>query len=172
MNPGVVLTERAEGSSIRKSASALQQSPARPTVLIATVDSEIRETLVEFLADFQVNAIWVSSVHDVKMLVARERIVACLCGFWLQGGTYREVIRHLRRERMDIPAIIVSGPTCPPEYRDYLAAMNLGALDFLCHPYQKADFDRMLDSAITSWTRSTGRQNLETIGSFPQRGAA
>jgi hypothetical protein len=40
--------------------------------------------------------------------------------------------------------IIVSAPTCPHEYRDYLAAMNIGAHDFLCHPYRKCDLERML----------------------------
>ena len=119
-------------------------------MLIATIDPEIREALAQLLADGSINAIWVSSVKDVKALIAGERIVACLCGFWLQDGTYREVIRHLRRERADIPAIIVSAPACPQEFRDYLGAMNLGDLDFLAYPYQPFDFKKMLESAIAS----------------------
>ena len=35
---------------------------------------------------------------------------------------------------MEIPVIIASAPACPDEYRQYLGAMNLGALDFLCFP--------------------------------------
>jgi DNA-binding NtrC family response regulator len=140
--------------------------------LIATVDPEIQEGLADLLQIASINAIWVSSVGDVKTLVARERIAACLCGFWLQDGTYREVIRHLRRQRMDIPAIIVSGPACPHEYRDYLAAMNLGALDFLCYPYQKFDFERMLESAIAAHSRSMHQESSETDHDFRERGAA
>jgi DNA-binding NtrC family response regulator len=140
--------------------------------LIATIDTEIREALANLLEDAAVNAIWVSGVKDVKTLVARERIVACLCGFWLQDGTYREVIRHLRRERMDIPAIIVTGSAYPPEYRDYLAAMNLGALDLLCYPYQKSEFNRMLESAVAAWSVPGGQKAIETVVDFRERGAA
>jgi DNA-binding NtrC family response regulator len=141
-------------------------------VLIATIDTEIRQALADLLEIASINAIWVGSVEDVKTLVARERIAACLCGFWLQDGTYREVIRHLRRERIDIPAIIVSAPACPQEYRDYLAAMNLGALDFLSYPYQKPDFERMLESAIAGHSCSIPRQNFENDHDFRERGAA
>ncbi|HEV7968623.1 MAG TPA: hypothetical protein VGP19_13685 [Candidatus Acidoferrales bacterium] len=172
MNPAIVLRERVESGFTRKSAASTHRTPGRPTVLIATIEPEIREALTDLLELAAVNAIWVSSVKDVKTLVAGDLIIACLCGFWLQDGTYREVIRHLRRERMDIPAIIVSGPAYPHEYRDYLAAMNLGALDFLCYPYERSDFERMLKSAMgtrPSSAHSTGTQNDRD---FRERGAA
>jgi DNA-binding NtrC family response regulator len=172
MNPAVVLKERVESNFMRKSVAGIHRTPGRPTVLIATIDTEIREALADLLEMACLNAIWVRSVEDVKTLVARGGIAACLCGFWLQDGTYREVIRHLRRERMDIPAIIVSAPSCPQEYRDYLAAMNLGALDFLCYPYQKSDFERMLESAITAHSRSIRPQDSENDFDFRERGAA
>jgi DNA-binding NtrC family response regulator len=172
MNPAVVLKERLVNHFTRKSVVSIHRAPERPTVLIATIDTEIREALAELLELATLNAIWVGSVEDVKTLVARERIAACLCGFWLQDGTYREVIRHLRRERIDIPAIIVSAPACPQEYRDYLAALNLGALDFLCYPYQKPDFERMLESAIGTQSRSLSKQSSEGDVDFRERGAA
>ncbi len=172
MNPAVVLRERVESHFMRKSATNIHRTPGRPTVLIATIDTEIREALADLLEIASINAIWVGSVEDVKTLVAREKIAACLCGFWLQDGTYREVIRHLRRERIDIPAIIVSAPACPQEYRDYLAAMNLGALHFLCYPYQKLDFERMLESAIARHSRSMRQQVSENDHDFRERGAA
>jgi DNA-binding NtrC family response regulator len=172
MNPAVVLRERVESNFMRKSVTSIQRTPGRPTVLIATIDTEIREALAALLEIASLNAIWVGSVEDVKTLVTREGIAACLCGFWLQDGTYREVIRHLRRERMDIPAIIVSAPSCPQEYRDYLAAMNLGALDFLSYPYQKSEFERMLESAITAHSRSIREQDSENGFDFRERGAA
>jgi DNA-binding NtrC family response regulator len=172
MNPAIVLGERIEPRFDGESTTGIRGTPARPAVLIATIDPEIREGLSGLVEAACINAIWVSSVKDVKTLVAGERIVACLCGFWLQDGTYREVIRHLRRERIDIPAIIVSAPACPPEYRDYLAAMNLGALDFLCYPYKQSDFDRMLESAKEARTRSKRQQVPEKDSDFLERGAA
>jgi DNA-binding NtrC family response regulator len=172
MNPAVVLRGRVENNFTRKSVTSFKQTPGRPTVLIATIDSEIREALADFLENASINAILARSVGDVKMLVSRERIAACLCGFWLLDGTYREVVRHLRRERIDIPTIIVSAPSCPQEYRDYLVAMNLGALDFLCYPYQKSDFENLLESAIAGSSSSIRQQDSEKGENNRERGAA
>jgi DNA-binding NtrC family response regulator len=172
MNPAIVLRERGAIGLGGKSVTNINRTPGRPTVLIATVDPEIRGALADLLEIAAVNAIWVSSVKDVKTLVAGELIVACLCGFWLQDGTYREVIRHLRRERINIPAIIVSAPACPQEFRDYLAAMNLGPLDFLSYPYQQSDFEKMLESAIGSHSPLQRQQASESSRDFRVRGAA
>jgi DNA-binding NtrC family response regulator len=172
MNPAIVLKGQVANNFTRKSATNIRPTPNRPTVLIATVDPEIQVGLAALLEAACINAIWVGSVEDLKIIVAKERIVACLCGFWLQDGTYREVIRHLRRERLDIPAIIVSAPACPHEYRDYLAAMNLGVLDFLCHPYQQSDFERMLESAMNANSGSISPQASEKDQDYRERGAA
>jgi DNA-binding NtrC family response regulator len=172
MNPAVALRERVEKIFRRKFETSIHRTPGRPTVLIATIDPEIRESLARLLEVASINAIWVGSVEDVKAVVAKGGIVACLCGFWLQDGTYREVIRHLRRERIDVPAIIVSAPATPHEYRDYLAAMNLGTLDFLCYPYQKSDFEKMLVSAIAAHSPSNVQQSPESNFDFRERGAA
>jgi DNA-binding NtrC family response regulator len=172
MNPAIVFSDPVETDFLKKSATNIRRTPGRPTVLIATIDTEIREALADLLEISSINAIWVGSVESVKTLVAKERIAACLCGFWLQDGTYREVIRHLRRERTDVPAIIVSAPACPQEYRDYLAAMNLGALDFLCYPYQQSDFERMLESAIGAQSPSIAKRGPESDLDFRERGAA
>jgi DNA-binding NtrC family response regulator len=96
---------------------------------------------------------WVKGVEAAKSMLRKERVVACLCGFWLQDGTYRELVRYIRREKMELPVILVSEPDCPREYRDYLAAINIGTLDFLCHPYRKSDLEGMLGVA-------TGQQGL------------
>src|SRR6202051_3890275 len=172
MDPALVLKGQVANNFTRKSATNIRPTPNRPTVLIATVDPEIQDGLAGLLEAASINAIWVGSVEDLKIIVAKERIIACLCGFWLQDGTYREVIRHLRRERMDIPAIIVSAPACPQEYRDYLAAMNLGALDFLSYPYQQSDFERMLKSALIAHSHSIRQEGSENDHDFRERGAA
>lgn len=172
MAPGVVLTERVDGTFARKSGSANQQKSGRPTVLIATIDPEIREGLANLVEISAVNAIWVSGVKDVKALVARKGIAACFCGFWLQDGTYREVVSHLRRERVDIPAIIVSAPACPQEFRDYLAAFDLGSLDFLPHPYQASDFDRILKAATLPRSLPIEKEKVPAEPDFRHRGAA
>ncbi len=172
MNRTAVLGVRAEGSIPRKSLTSVRRTSGRPTVLIATIDLEIREALANLFQGASLNAIWVKSVRDVQTAVAREGIAACLCGFWLQDGTYREVVRNLRRERLEIPTIILSAPACPQEFRDYLAAMNLEDLNFLSYPYQLSALERMLGFAIASPSRSIGEMGSEQTNELRERGAA
>ena len=169
MNTGFVLAEKVDAALLEKAEPTFHKSPSRPSVLVATIDSEIREGLAELVESAGVSAIWVSAVKDLKTVVAKERVVACFCGFWLQDGTYREVVRHLRRERKETPAIIVSGPACPREYRDYLTAVNFGALDYLCYPYDQSDFQRMLESAIEAGSHSIARKVGQTRLNHPSR---
>lgn len=170
MTPGVVLDVRFGNKLIRKSLAAIRRPSGNPTVLIATIDPDIREGLATLLESSYVNAIWVSSVQDVKALVRQEKIVACLCGFWLQDGTYREVIRLLRRERAEIPAIIVSAPACPQDYQEYLEAVGIGALDFLSYPYQQSQFERMLGSATGGEYQPAAGESAKL--QYEERGAA
>lgn len=126
----------------------------RLNILVATNDPEIRSNMAELFENYDLRTLWAKSVEEVKAIIGKTDISACFCGFWLVDGTYREVVRSLKRQQIEIPAIIVCAPSCPHEYRDYLAALNLRAFDFICHPYRRIDLDRILQSAIGTNIRS------------------
>src|SRR3984893_16248977 len=160
MNSVVVVKAKAEGAPKKVSDSDIvERRSEMPSILIATVAPEICSDLKELLQTHSFNIVWAKGVEAAKSMLAKEKIAACLCGFWLQDGTYRELVRHIRRENMEIPLILVSEPDCPHEYRDYLAAMNIGALDFLCHPYRKSDLEAMLRLTIGSQPGSVHKQD-------------
>jgi DNA-binding NtrC family response regulator len=121
---------------------------SQPIVLVATNDLEIQKNISGLLQLFPVKTLWAKGLEEVKSVLSRENVAVCFCGFWLVDGTYRDVVRHLRSQPAEIPAIIVCDPSCPHEYRDYLAALNMRAFDFICHPYRKPDIERILRSAI------------------------
>jgi DNA-binding NtrC family response regulator len=121
---------------------------AQVSVLIAAVDPDIRREMLELLENYPVNVLWAKGVEEVRGMLSRERIAACFCGFWLVDGTFRDVVRHLRSQPVEIPAIIVCAPECPHEYTDYLAALKIRAFDFICHPYRKSDVNKILLPAI------------------------
>jgi DNA-binding NtrC family response regulator len=98
---------------------------------------------------YPLRTIWAKGVAEVRDVLARERVAACFCAFWLVDGTYRDVVRHLKCQPVEIPAIVVCGPACPLEYKDSFAALNIRAFDFICYPYPKSDVARMLRSAIS-----------------------
>src|ERR1700733_9673136 len=133
----------------RDEAVELVASPARATVLVATAEPTINASMRDLLQEYPIRTIWARGVNEARLALAKESVIACFCGFWLIDGTYRDVVRHLKRQPIEIPAIVVCEPSCPQEYRDYLAALNLRAFDFLCHPYRKMDLERILEAAIS-----------------------
>ena len=162
MNPAEMFRERFEGLLRKRFAVNFECAAERSTVLIVTADPEIRGGLRELFRGFSLNAIWLNGVEAAKSVLGRERISACLCGFWFQDGTYRELVRHIRRQRPEVPLIIVSAPGCPQEYRDYLAATNIEALNFLPYPYQKSDLEGMLQ--LTAARRRSVHPHISSIG--------
>lgn len=129
-------------------------TPEAPTILVASSDSAVSDSLARLLEPYPINTVWVKALADARIWFAPERIGACLCGFWLEDGTCREFVKQTKRESSEIPVIIVSSPACENEYREYLAAMNTGAFDFLCYPYRRLELKRMLRRALTMHARA------------------
>jgi DNA-binding NtrC family response regulator len=120
-----------------------------PTVLMATVDPVISSSMCDLLQMYPLRTLWARGLGEVRALLSKENVAACFCGFWLVDGTYRDVVRLLKRRPVEIPAIIVCEPACPNEYRDYLASLHIRAFDFICHPYRKTDLERILQATLS-----------------------
>ena len=130
-------------------------SPDRtaPTVMIATADLKVREALTGILARHRIEIQSVKGVEAARGLLGVGSIAACLCGFGLEDGSYKELVKYAKRQTPEVPVVIASTPSCPNEYHEYLAAMNAGAFDFLCYPYQKHEVERILRLAVASSRR-------------------
>jgi DNA-binding NtrC family response regulator len=122
--------------------------PGRSSIVLATIDAQILDGMGELLRGYRVNTIWARGTEEVRAALAENDVLACFCGFWLVDGTYRDVVRLLKHRHAEVPMVIVCSPECPQEYRDYLAALNIRAFDFICHPYRNADLERILDSVV------------------------
>jgi DNA-binding NtrC family response regulator len=131
-----------------QSQSRTGQVPGRPTILLGTIDPQIRQKMGELLQGYAINTLWATGIEEVRSALSQEDVMACFCGFWLVDGTYRDVVRHLKHQRADVPMIIICAPECPQEYRDYLAALNIRAFDFICYPYRRIDLERILNTAV------------------------
>src|SRR5580698_4132477 len=133
----------------RDSAAQIQSSVEHPVVLVATTDPVISSSMRDLLQMYPLRTLWARGTGEVRALLARENVAACFCGFWLIDGTYRDVVRLLKRRPVEVPAIIVCEPACPNEYRDYLASLHIRAFDFICHPYRKTDLERILQATLS-----------------------
>lgn len=126
----------------------VRNTPA--TVIVATNDLKMRTALSKILGDHGIEIECVDGVRAANDLFAGGDISVCLCGFGLEDGTYKELVKLARRQSPEIPVIIVSTSSCSNEYSEYLAAMNAGAFDFLCYPYQAREVERILRLAVAS----------------------
>ena len=160
-----------EHSSVRdlSTSIAIGSTAAEATILLATVDPDIRVSMSGLLDSYKVKAVSVTRLEELRLALSRETISACFCGFWLVDGTYRDVVRQLRRQAVEIPVIVVCAPGCSEEYRDYLAALNIRAFDYICYPYRKADLERVLHSTISMRRLGMPSRDADpkTIGSGP-----
>ncbi len=138
-------------------------APEAPTILVASSDSLVSDSLARLLEPYPINTVWVKGLADAKIWFGATKIDACLCGFWFENVSCREFVKQTKRESSEIPVIIVSSPACENEYREYLAAMNTGALDFLCYPYRRLELERMLRLAITMRARGSNSRAMTTL---------
>lgn len=129
-----------------EAAQALRQS----NVLVATIDLEIRKMLADVLETSSLNAIWVNTVEGIKSGLRRGNIAACLCSFWLLDGTYRDVLRCVKRQPGQIPLVVLCPPTCSPQQQEFLGALNIGTFGFICYPYRGQDLERVLFGSMQS----------------------
>lgn len=149
MNQPKAANDNATNVSRHEAVETVEASLAHLTILVATAEPAIGASMRDLLEAYPIRTIWARGVNEVRSALSRETVDACFCGFWLIDGTYRDVVRHLKRQPAEIPAIVVCAPSCPQEYRDYLAALNLRAFDFLCHPYRRLDLERILRAMIS-----------------------
>jgi len=122
--------------------------PGRSSIVLATTDPRILDGVGALLRGYRVNTLWARGIHELQTALAEQDVLACFCGFSLVDGTYRDVARLLKHRTAGVPMIVVCSPECPQEYRDYLAALNIRAFDFICHPYRSSDLERILESVV------------------------
>jgi DNA-binding NtrC family response regulator len=152
-----------QGTHVVKSWKVTREIPGAPTVLVAATDAPVRSGLGSVLPSFAINTAWVTNLADASDSLAAKSISACLCGFWLEDNTYRDLMRLVKHLSPNLPVIVASTPACPDEYHVYLEAMNLGAFEFLCYPYRRPDLARVLRQAITAHQRDSWHPSLAAL---------
>ena len=81
-------------ASSRPPALARTNFPTRPR-LVAALDWQVRSGLSAVLPSFAINAEWVASIAEAAKVLAAKDVSACLCGYWLEDGTFKDLARHI-----------------------------------------------------------------------------
>ena len=120
---------------------------ANPLVLVASSAHDVQAELFRLILECQVEARFASSVRGVLAVLSREPVSLVICGYALDDGTYRDVLRSLRRSGVQVPVVVASDPEPRAEFDHFLQALHYGAFDFLCFPYRWFELQDILKQA-------------------------
>ena len=78
-------------------------TPEAPTILVASSDSLVSDSLARLLEPYPINTVWVKGLADAKIWFGATKIDACLCGFWLEDVSCREFVRQSSANPQESP---------------------------------------------------------------------
>jgi two-component system, NtrC family, response regulator PilR len=111
------------------------------TVLVVDSDDKSRDLIFASAAKSGQIPIFCSSCDEARSLLALRRFNVVFCSDTLPDGKYAEVISAAK----PTPVIVVSRLA---EWGAYVAALHVGAFDYLASPPHAAEVDRILLSAL------------------------
>jgi DNA-binding NtrC family response regulator len=133
-------------------------------VVIVSADSRIGAAMTDILRECSLNSTLVRGLSELKNALPHTCPIACLCGFELADGSFREVLEFLERQPVQIPTIMVSGHSFGETPACILDSLKAGALATICYPYRLSDVQIMLWSAIQSQREPEQLPELEKVG--------
>ena len=114
------------------SATSPEKISRPPThVLVVDDDPSIRQTIVNYLSDYEIQVTALASGREIADVTAREMIDLLILDLKLPGEDGMDIARRIRADS-NIPIIML---TARKEEADRVMALELGADDYLTKPF-------------------------------------
>ena len=114
------------------SATSPEKISRPPThVLVVDDDPSIRQTIVNYLSDYEIQVTALASGREIADVTAREMIDLMILDLKLPGEDGMDIARRIRADS-NIPIIMLTGRK---EEADRVMALELGADDYLTKPF-------------------------------------
>ncbi len=110
-----------------------KMSPAATHVLVVDDDPSIRQMVVDYLGDNEIQVTALASGREIPDVTAREMIDLMILDLKLPGENGMDIARRIRADS-NMPIIML---TARKEEADRVMAPELGADDYLTKPYQR-----------------------------------
>jgi len=119
--------------------------PLLPKLLVLCEDAEARSAIEQSLKRCRVERIYCASRLALRQAVAAHAGDAVVYAEDHPGSKLRDLMEWPEMRESHVPVIAVSrfGET-----RDYLAAMEAGAFDYLARPLRGEEVSRIVESAV------------------------
>src|SRR5215831_16057970 len=108
-----------------------QISPPSTHVLVVDDDPLIRQTIVNYLGDYEIRVTALASGREIADVIARETLDLLILDLKLPGEDGMEIARRIRADS-DMPIIMLTGRK---EEADRVMGLELGADDYLTKPF-------------------------------------
>jgi len=120
------------GDPTQVSATPTEKLSRPPThVLVVDDDPLIRQTIVNYLGDYEMQVTALASGREIADVIARERIDLLILDLKLPGEDGLDIARRIRTDS-NLPIIMLTGRK---EEADRVMALELGADDYLTKPF-------------------------------------
>jgi DNA-binding response OmpR family regulator len=114
------------------SATSPEKISRPPThVLVVDDDPSIRQTIVNYLSDYEIQVTALASGREIADVTARETIDLLILDLKLPGEDGMDIARRIRADS-NMPIIMLTGRK---EEADRVMALELGADDYLTKPF-------------------------------------
>jgi two-component system OmpR family response regulator len=113
------------------SATSENTSPAPAHVLVVDDDPSVRQMVIDYLGDNEMQVTALASGRDIADVTAREMIDILILDLRLPGEDGMEIARRIRADS-NMPIIMLTGRK---EEADRVMALELGADDYMTKPF-------------------------------------
>lgn len=127
------------------------KSQRAPSVVIFGAEDALRDDLVDQLLGSPFSLVLVCNSEELKIALETENVVACLCGFELSDGRFRDVVNQVKELSVEVPVIQFSAAGSPEGKKDFLDYLIAGAFDFIRHPFRRSEVQEIVWSALHAY---------------------
>jgi two-component system response regulator PilR (NtrC family) len=121
-------------------------------VLLASSAGEERGALIRVLMQCGLVPILSPSVQVALATLGSQEVGLIVCADQLEDGSFRDLLRVVRKMNCQKPVIVASRLG---ECEEYLEAMRLGAFDLIAAPYFLKDVKPIVERALQEHPQST-----------------
>jgi DNA-binding NtrC family response regulator len=136
----------------------LDSGDAKPTVLVVDDEQQICLLVQRALVRFSFRTLLASRLAEAVDLVAQNAdIAAVLSDIRMPGGTGIDLLSHLKKQRPDLPVVLMTGFAEKDQYRE---AMQLGAFEYLIKPFEICDLVKTVSNAVAAHVRLVAKRAM------------
>lgn len=116
-------------------------------ILIVDDDSEIRETIAEFLRNHGYEPIQVTNALSVVRTIKNQKPDLMILDMKMPGADGIQIVRALKRENIDIPIVVISGFL---DGKNASILISQGVKSILAKPIDFDLLSKKINMALTS----------------------